>query len=378
MNFFKKAFSLILVLVLCTALFAGCGNAAASSSSSGADSSTVEAVEPGIFVDGKKVELDPVATVAGHDVSFDMYRYFYLYYKAQMDGGDATVWENEETVAQLTSTVEETLKSFYAVKIMAEENNIALTDEDKAEIETSLASNIENFGSEEAYQAALVSANCTPEVYEELMANTMLQQRVFEALYSDDFSAVFEDEYVRASHILVSFGTPEYEKTETPENATDEQKAAIDAENEEKYNTAMAALKAEKLKTAEAVLAKAQKGDDFEALITEYNEDPGMALNEENHYDGYCFTTGEMVKEFEEAAFALKDNEISGIVETSYGYHIIKRLPMDEAFKTANFEASLYTSRFVDEFYSHAEDVMATLKVEPAKGFDKITPTTLQ
>ncbi len=77
-------------------------------------------------------------------------------------------------------------------------------------------------------------------------------------------------------------------------------------------------------KTAEAVLKEAKSGKDFDELIDKYNEDPGVAQNP----DGYTFTYGEMVEPFEEAAFALKEGEISGIVETSYGYHIIKREPL--------------------------------------------------
>lgn len=72
--------------------------------------------------------------------------------------------------------------------------------------------------------------------------------------------------------------------------------------------------------TAEEVLKKAKAGEDFNALMKEYNEDPGETES------GYTFGKGEMVKEFETAAFALKCGEISDIVETQYGYHIIKRI----------------------------------------------------
>ncbi len=75
---------------------------------------------------------------------------------------------------------------------------------------------------------------------------------------------------------------------------------------------------------AEELLEKAISGEDFDTLIKTYGQDPGTTTNP----DGYIFTKGEMVKEFEDAAYSLSDGEISGIVETSYGYHIIKRMPI--------------------------------------------------
>jgi len=68
-------------------------------------------------------------------------------------------------------------------------------------------------------------------------------------------------------------------------------------------------------KQIEDIAKKLKNGEDFDALMNEYCQDPGIIQNP----DGYVFTAGEMVPEFEEAAFALKEGEISGIVETSYG-----------------------------------------------------------
>lgn len=75
-------------------------------------------------------------------------------------------------------------------------------------------------------------------------------------------------------------------------------------------------------KKAQSVLTKIQKGSDFDTLMKEYSEDPGLATNPE----GYKFTAGQMVPEFEEATKNLSDNEVSGLVKTDYGYHIIKRI----------------------------------------------------
>ncbi|MBN2111915.1 peptidylprolyl isomerase [Candidatus Woesearchaeota archaeon] len=71
---------------------------------------------------------------------------------------------------------------------------------------------------------------------------------------------------------------------------------------------------------AESIRNKALEGVDFGELAKEYSVCPSSA----NEGDLGWFTRGDMIKEFEDAAFALKLNQISGIVETQYGFHIIK------------------------------------------------------
>ena len=71
---------------------------------------------------------------------------------------------------------------------------------------------------------------------------------------------------------------------------------------------------------AEEVLARAKNGEDFDALIEEYNEDTAEPAG------GYTFGPGEMSEAFETASFGLGIDEISDVVETEHGYHIIKRI----------------------------------------------------
>jgi parvulin-like peptidyl-prolyl isomerase len=69
------------------------------------------------------------------------------------------------------------------------------------------------------------------------------------------------------------------------------------------------------------VLDKAKSGENFEKLIDEYGEDPGMKDNAE----GYTVKKdGQFVPTFEEASLKLKVGEISGLVPSPFGYHIIK------------------------------------------------------
>lgn len=77
------------------------------------------------------------------------------------------------------------------------------------------------------------------------------------------------------------------------------------------------------LKKAKDLLAKLKKDPSkFDEFMLEYGEDPGVA---EQPY-GYVFTEGDMVDEFYKGALKLKEGAISDIVESSYGYHIIKKV----------------------------------------------------
>jgi peptidyl-prolyl cis-trans isomerase C len=100
-----------------------------------------------------------------------------------------------------------------------------------------------------------------------------------------------QPEQVKASHILIKVQS----------NAPDEQKA-------------------EARKKIETVQQKVQKGEDFATLAKTYSEGPSGPRGGDLGY----FKRGQMVKPFEEAAFSLKPNETSDIVETQFGYHLIK------------------------------------------------------
>ncbi|MCX6560372.1 MAG: peptidylprolyl isomerase [Candidatus Aminicenantes bacterium] len=81
------------------------------------------------------------------------------------------------------------------------------------------------------------------------------------------------------------------------------------------------AEKAEIRKKMEGILARAKKGEDFAALATELTEDAGSKQTGGLYED---FPRGKMVKAFEDAAFTVPVGQISDVVETNYGFHIIK------------------------------------------------------
>ncbi len=164
-------------------------------------------------------------------------------------------------------------------------------------------------GSDEALNRQLISVGTTQQelktkMTEESTAQVVLERELkinvtddeIKKFYDDNPSKFEQPEMVRASHILFSTRDPD-----TNKELSDEQKAA-------------------KRKKAEEVLKRARTGEDFAKLAKEYSEDPGS----KDKGGEYQFARGQMVPEFETAAFSLKTNEVSDIVTTQYGYHIIK------------------------------------------------------
>ena len=127
--------------------------------------------------------------------------------------------------------------------------------------------------------------------------------------YYKDHPSDFDE--VRVRHILIS--------TQPKEPAEDES----DAGNKVKkpIEKGKALTKEEARKKAADLLARARKGEDFAKLAKENSDDPG-SKDKGGEYD--FFGRGRMVPEFEKAAFALKPGEISDLVETQFGFHIIK------------------------------------------------------
>lgn len=169
-----------------------------------------------------------------------------------------------------------------------------------------------------------------------IMSETEIEESKLKRYYDEHINE-YKKEEIKASHILIS-----------TLNAMKEPLSEEEA--------------AKKESEAKALLKRLKSGEDFEKLAKEYSEDEASAANGGDL--GY-FAKGVMVPEFEEAAFKLKKGEISDIVKSSFGYHIIKIY--DKKEEVASFEEEreniLGTMRY--EIYNQKmETLQSEAKIE--------------
>jgi peptidyl-prolyl cis-trans isomerase C len=175
------------------------------------------------------------------------------------------------------------------------------------------------FSSPEEFQSALNSMGLSKEAFleeikQDLMIEALLDEQLKDvkkasdeevsAFYRDHPESFRSQEQVRASHILIS----------VDEGATDEQRAQKRLE--------LAGLK-----------DQVEKGADFGELAGQHSDCPSKARGGDLGY----FERGKMVKPFSDAAFAMKVGDTSEIVETQFGYHLIKVTDHQEP-KTATLD----------------------------------------
>lgn len=162
--------------------------------------------------------------------------------------------------------------------------------------------------------------------------------------YYDKNKSLYEVDQVRASHILI--------KT---------------------VDDAMKPLSEDKVKEAESnikeVLVRAKNGEDFSKLASQFSQDPGSA---KIGGDLGFFGKGQMVKEFEETAFAMKPGEISEVVKTQYGYHIIKVTDKKKESKSFEDVKDSLKAKMEEEAYNkHIEKLKEKAKIEQNKDLFK-------
>ncbi len=309
---------------------------------------------------------ETVMTIGGQEIGIDEFKYYYSMLKYYSDAAD------ENSFQTLIDEVVNELKLNRSLEILAAANKVSLTDEEyKTQIKDYVQQVKDSYG--DSYEQELKNSNLTEGLFENQLRLSSVFQKLFDETTKDgaifDYNdlekikaSALEQNVIRAKHVLIQFGSPEYVQVpENEEGMTDEQKEAAKSANEAARKAAEEADKADKLAIANEVLKKAKAGEDFDSLIAEYNDDPGM----QSYPGGYYFKDGDMVEEFYTASVALEEGGISDIVETSYGYHIIQRLPYDDESLMASSFAQNESSNaeynsFMNEIYAISDGLEVT------------------
>ena len=204
-------------------------------------------------------------------------------------------------VGQYGPSVVETLINNKVIELEGEKEGIKISNK---EINAELDNFIKSYGGEETFNSALEASGISLADFKKDIENYLIVEKILgkdikiteedmKEYFEENKESFNEEEQVQASHILVK----------------DE-------------------------KTANEVIEKLNAGEDFAELAKEYSTDEGSAKAGGDL--GY-FAHGDMVEEFSDAAFKLKEGEISEPVKSEYGYHIIKVTGKKEA-KEAKYE----------------------------------------
>jgi peptidyl-prolyl cis-trans isomerase C len=195
------------------------------------------------------------------------------------------------------------LLNFKLVQAEGKARGITVTDQ---EIDERIAEIRKQVPNDEAFQQALKQRQMTVgdlrnETRTEILVNKTMESEIaskvvvsqadLDEYYKQNPDQFKQPEQLRASHILFSVdssATADFRKTTRDQ--------------------------------AEGVLKRAKAGEDFAALAKQYSKDGSAQQGGDLNF----FPRGQMVPAFDQAAFALKPGEISGIVETQFGFHIIK------------------------------------------------------
>jgi peptidyl-prolyl cis-trans isomerase SurA len=195
----------------------------------------------------------------------------------------------------------------------AARDSITVSEADvESQVTATIQAQQQRFGGLAAFEAALESEGLTLEQY-----RTMIAEGVRRAGIQQQFEALVQRERrappVTEAEVREFFESRRAELGQRPATIEFEQVVV----KPQPSDSARAAALAE----AREALTELQEGEDFETLARRYSDDP--STRERGGELGW-FRRGRMVPEFERAAFALRPGQTSGIVETSFGFHIIK------------------------------------------------------
>lgn len=257
-------------------------------------------------------ELTAVGSVGGYEVLFEELRYVTMQYRRGLESeyGEG-IWDNEQTAAahrdELYELVTRNLTANYAVLSLCDEVGISIDNETIQDaVKEYMDGLVSEVGGRKNYKASLAEQSLTDHFMRFIVGVDYCQNELFYS-YTEDLSLIETDNdkiyeyimsggFVRTLHVYI--------------------------QNDEGDDVALNRAAAGKVH--EQLVA----GTSITTLIgSNVNEDYDLTTT-----NGYYFTRGEMVEQYEQAAFALEIGGISDVVETSSGFYVIQRLALDPAY----------------------------------------------
>jgi peptidyl-prolyl cis-trans isomerase SurA len=225
-----------------------------------------------------------------------------------------TLPEPGPELAQMMSEMLDQLVSTVLISQEAARDTLLVVDEEVieervTEVMEQLALQV---GGQAALQQVLATQSYTLAEYRDWRRNGIRQQQVQQMFMQSRLRNAAPIELTE-DELLTAFQASRAQLEQRPKMVTFEQVVMMPTPSEASVDSTRARL--------EGLLTQIREGADFAELATEHSDDPGTAAV---GGDLGWFRRGAMVREFEETAFRLYLNEVSDIVETQYGLHIIK------------------------------------------------------
>lgn len=257
-----------------------------------------------------------VAIAGGEKITKGEFEFYLNSIKSQMSGTELATdedWQTQEIEGMKAIDVaKERSLELAAQNIayieIADFLDVELTDAEERDIDKLELNFINQYGGKNNYNTVLkqlgidddfIEMLCEAQVYSEKLSELALRNSPATDAEKDKAFNQLSKEYYNAKHIL--FATVD---TTTRLPLSEE-------------------VRLEKKAKAEEVYQRIISGEDYDTLMKELSEDPGLETNP----DGYLFGPGEMVPEFEQGTASVGYGEVV-LVESSLGFHIIKRLPL--------------------------------------------------
>ena len=239
-----------------------------------------------------------------------------------IDLGNITLEENVKDIALAQ------IARIKTMNLMALRYKVELSDDENVQVE-SAAETYYNSLNETEIEAMGIDKKIITNIYSEYA----LAEKVYHYIIKDINPEISDDEArtITVQHILLKT----YALDGTGKKIEYTQKAKEDARD-----------------TAYDVWRKAIDGEDFDELIRHYSEDDKST---------YSFGKGEMDPEFEKAAFNLATGEISNVVETEFGYHIIKCISTFDKEETDSNKVKIVEQRKEEVFGEEYDNFVNTL-----------------